>query len=99
MVYIEKEEQFNDLINNELVIVDFYADWCGPCQLISPVLEELEKEESKLTVVKVDVEKYEKLARKHNINSIPALEIYKKSVMVNKTVGYKTKEELKGLLK
>lgn len=99
MIHIEKIEQFDELINNELVIVDFYANWCGPCQMISPILEELEKEINGLTVVKVDVDKHEKLAREHGVNSIPSLEVYKNSVMTKKTVGYKTKKELEDLLR
>ena len=99
MKYIEKEEEFNELINNDLVLVDFYANWCGPCQMLSPVLEELEKESKDLTIVKIDVDKNESLARKHGIMSIPALEIYKKGTMVSKQIGFMTKEELKDLLK
>ena len=98
MIYIDKEEQFKELINKKLVIVDFYATWCGPCQMISPILEEMEKETPDLTVVKIDVDKHEKLAREHGVFSIPTLEIYKNCVMTSQVVGYKTKKELEDLL-
>lgn len=99
MKYIEKENEFEEIIKNEKVLVDFYATWCGPCQLLSPILEELEKENKKLTIVKIDVDKNENLARKHGVMSIPTIEIYNKGNLVNKQVGLLSKEELEDLLK
>ena len=99
MKYIEKEDEFTEQIKNKLVLVDFYANWCGPCQMLSPILEELEKENKDLTIVKIDVDKNESLARKHGIMSIPALEIYKEGNLISKHVGYLSKDELKDLLK
>ena len=99
MKYIEKNEELDELIKNDLVLVDFYATWCGPCQLLSPILEELEKENKDLTIVKIDVDKAEKLARSHGVMSIPTIEIYKKGDLKNKQVGYLSKEELQDLLK
>lgn len=99
MKYLEKEQDFQELLNNELVLVDFYATWCGPCQMLSPLLEELSKENKKLTIIKVDVEKFPNLAKKHGVLSIPAIEIYKKSKLTNKAIGYLSKEELEDLFK
>ncbi|MBQ3511779.1 MAG: thioredoxin [Bacilli bacterium] len=99
MKYIEKENEFEEIIKNEKVLVDFYATWCGPCQLLSPILEELEKENKELTIVKIDVDKNENLARKHGVMSIPTIEIYNKGNLVNKQVGLLSKEELEDLLK
>lgn len=99
MKYIETEAEFNELINKKLVLVDFYATWCGPCQLLSEVLEELEKENKDLTIIKVDVDRNETLARKHGIISIPTIEIYKNKQLINKQIGYLSKEEIKDLLK
>lgn len=99
MKYIEKEEEFEELTKNKLVLVDFYANWCGPCQMLSPILEELEKENKELTIVKIDVDKNESLARKHGVMSIPSLEIYKEGNLISKHVGYLSKDELKDLLK
>ena len=67
--------------------------------MLSPILEELEKENKDLTIVKIDVDKNESLARKHGIMSIPALEIYKEGNLISKHVGYLSKDELKDLLK
>lgn len=99
MKYIEKENEFEEIIKNEKVLVDFYATWCGPCQLLSPILETLEKENKELTIVKVDVDKNESLARKHGVMSIPTIEIYNKGNLVDKQVGLLSKEELEDLIK
>ena len=99
MKYLENEQEFEKLINNNLVIVDFYATWCGPCQLLSPILEEIAKENKDLVVVKVDVDKFESLAKKHGILSIPTIEVYKNATLTNKTLGYQSKEEILDLLK
>lgn len=99
MKQIENEQEFEELIKNDLVLVDFYATWCGPCQMLAPVLEELSKENQKLTLLKVDVDKNESLARSHGIMSIPTLEIYKKGTLVSKKVGFMSKEELEDLLR
>ena len=99
MKYIEKETEFEEIIKNEKVLVDFYATWCGPCQLISPILEELEKENNEVTIVKVDVDKNENLARQHGIMSIPTIEIYSKGNLIDKQIGLLSKEELEDLIK
>lgn len=99
MKYIEKENEFEEVIKNDLVLVDFYATWCGPCQMISPILEEIEKENKEVTIVKIDVDKNETLARKHGIMSIPTIEIYKKNKLVDKHIGFLSKEEIEDLLK
>ena len=99
MIYLEKEEDFEKIINNSLVFVDFYANWCGPCQMLSPVLEELEKKNNEVKIVKIDVDKFQNLARKNGIMSIPALKIYKNGKLVNQAVGYLELDELETLIK
>ena len=99
MKYIENENEFEEQIKKGKVLVDFYATWCGPCQLLSPILEEIEKENKEVTIAKVDVDKNESLARKHGIMSIPTIEIYDKGNLVDKQVGLLSKEEIEDLLK
>lgn len=99
MKYIENENEFEELIKKGKVLVDFYATWCGPCQLLSPILEEIGKENKEVTIVKIDVDKNESLARKHGIMSIPTIEIYDKGNLVDKQVGLLSKEEIEDLLK
>ncbi len=72
------------------VLVDFNADWCGPCQMIKLILEELDI----IKVVSVNVDNEEDLAREYGVMSIPCLVLFDKGVEINRTVGFKSKEEI-----
>lgn len=98
MKYLEKESDFNELIKNEKVLVDFYADWCGPCRMISPIIEEIAKEDKNLEVIKVNVDNFENIARTYGIMSIPTLMVFKKGKEINKSVGFVNKDEIMKLL-
>ena len=77
------------------VLVDFWAEWCGPCKMIGPVIDELAQELSgKLKVAKVNVDEAQELAVKFGIMSIPTLLIFKKGKVVNQIVGAMSKEQL-----
>ena len=76
MIHLENEKEFNNLIEDEKVLVDFYATWCGPCQLISPIIEEVAKEHENIKVIKIDVDKFPELSRKYGIMSIPTLMVF-----------------------
>jgi len=78
------------------VLVDFWAEWCGPCRMIAPIVEELAGEcEGKLKVVKVDVDSNQDIAFKYAVMSIPTLGIFKGGEMVERLVGYMPKQQLK----
>ena len=98
MIYLEKKQDFNKEISNGTVLVDFYADWCGPCKMLSPVLESLEKEEN-IKIVKVNTDNFLELSKQFGIMSIPALKVFKDGKLVNSAVGYMDKKELKDLIK
>lgn len=98
MIYLEKEEQLNEYIKKGLVLVDFYANWCGPCQLLTKELEVLENEVKDLKIVKVDVDKFENIAREYNIYSIPDIKVFKNGKLFKTNVGYMTSEQLKQML-
>ena len=87
--YLEKEEDFENLIKEE-VIVDFYADWCGPCKMIGSILEEIEE----FNILKINVDDFPDIARKFGIMSIPTLIKFNGGEEVKKVIGYRTKEEL-----
>ena len=74
------DNKFEELIASEtLVLIDFYATWCGPCRTMHPILEELKKEKGeRLRIAKIDVDKHENLATSLRIQSIPTLILYKK---------------------
>ncbi len=93
MIYLEHENDFNSIINEDLVLVDFYTDWCGPCKMLSEILEEVDF----IKVVKVNADKFPSISMKLGIMSVPTLCFYKKGELVLKTVGFKTIDELKKL--
>ena len=99
MIHLENEKEFNNLIEDEKVLVDFYATWCGPCQLISPIVEEVAKENENIKVIKIDVDKFPELSRKYGIMSIPTLMVFSKGKEVKKHIGYLEKEGIESLLK
>lgn len=81
------------------VIVDFWAPWCGPCQMQGPILETLENEASdKVKIVKVNVDENTDLASQYGIMSIPALKVFKNGTVVKEMVGVHTKEQLLNLI-
>ncbi len=99
MIHLENEKEFNNLIEDEKVLVDFYATWCGPCQLISPIVEEVAKENENIKVIKIDVDKFPELSRKYGIMSIPTLMVFSKGKEVKKHIGYLDKKGIEDLLK
>lgn len=76
------------------IIIDFWATWCGPCQMLAPVLEELEKERPDLLITKVDVDEESELAMYFKVVSIPTIIYIKDGKIAGKAVGYMTKEKL-----
>ena len=84
------EKDFESLINKDLVLVDFFATWCGPCKMLGPVLESLEN----INVVKIDVDECPDLARKYGIMSVPTLMIFSNGELKNKQSGFMPKEAL-----
>lgn len=94
-------EDFEDevLKSDVKVLVDFYADWCGPCKMMAPVLEEIAENNNGFKIVKLNVDENMSIAEKYNIMSIPALFVFDKGEVVNKSVGLISKNEVLDLLK
>lgn len=86
---------FNEIIKNNVVLADFFADWCGPCKMLSPIIEELSNEMSDVNFVKVNIDESNEIASSYGIMSIPTLILFKNGKMINKIVGFTSKEELK----
>lgn len=91
------KNNFKELINNK-VIVDFYADWCGPCKMLSPVLEKISAEEN-IDIVKINVDNEQELAREYGIMSIPTLIIFENGKEINKNIGLCSKQDIKEMIK
>lgn len=87
MVYFNGKD-YDKMVSEGLVLVDFYADWCGPCKMLGSVLEELENE---IKIVKVDIDKYQDIANKFRIMSIPHVKFYKDGKEVDSFTGFMDK--------
>lgn len=92
--HLEKEAEFEQEISSGKVLVDFYADWCGPCQMLSPVIEQLEQE-SGIKVIKIDVDSLPGLARQFRVMAIPTLLLFENGKMVKRETAYMPIEHLR----
>lgn len=77
-----------------LILIDFFANWCAPCRMIAPILEELEGELADVKFCKVDVDESPELAKMFKVDSIPFLALVKDNTFLDMSLGYKSKEEL-----
>lgn len=96
---IKTEEEFNREIMNDKVVVDFFANWCGPCKMLTPIVEEVSNELEKITFIKVDIDEIESLPRQFDIMSIPTLLVFEKGELIKRHTGYIDKEELVQFIK
>lgn len=93
--------KFHDLISQKTpVLVDFYADWCGPCKMQNPILESVARQlDGKAKIIKVDVDKNEAAATKYNVNSIPTLILFKDGDIKWRQAGVANENELLKIIK
>jgi len=97
--HVNESTFLQEVLESEVpVLVDFYADWCGPCQQLAPVLEELAAELPDAKIVKVNVDENPALSRQYGISSIPNLLVFKDGQIATNHVGLATKAELKAML-
>ena len=89
------KDNFNEVYQSEkTVLIDFYADWCGPCKMLSPIIEEIADEYPQFTIAKVNVDEEKELASHYGIMSIPALVLFRDGKAVDSMVGFRPKERV-----
>ena len=96
IIHLENEKNFKELIKSNKILVDFFANWCGPCKMLASVLE---KAESGVKVIKVDTDEYEDLAREYGVMSIPTLVLLENGKEVKRNIGFIDKNKLEDFLK
>ncbi len=89
-----EKENFDELVSSGVVLVDFYADWCGPCKMLGPILEAFSSSRNDVRIIKVNVDQHEAIAQKFGIMSIPTLMLFKGGSMVSSKQGFHTIEML-----
>ena len=88
------QNNFNNLIANGTALVDFYADWCGPCRMVSPIVDEIAEEHRDITVGKINVDDENTLAMKYGVMSIPTLIVFKDGKETARIVGARPKADI-----
>lgn len=92
------ESSFNEIKNNGTVLLDFYAEWCGPCKMLSPIISEIADERPDVTVGKINVDAEPALSREFNIYSIPTIVVLKDGMEVKRATGARPKGAVLALL-
>ena len=99
VIVINKDNFQNEVLNSDKpVLLDFYADWCGPCRMVGPIVEEIAGERSDIKVGKINVDEQSELAAQFGVMSIPILAVIKNGEVVNRSVGARPKEQILAML-
>ena len=99
VIKISKENFASEVLNsNKPVLLDFYADWCGPCRMVGPIVSEIANERSDVKVGKINVDEQPELAAQFQVMSIPLLAVIKNGKLENQVVGYRSKEQIEAML-
>ena len=94
------EDNFNEVVNSDKpVLIDFWASWCGPCKMLSPIVDEFANEHDEYVVGKVNVDEEINLATNFQVMSIPTLLVFKNGKLANKSVGLVSKDRILNLMK
>ncbi len=92
--YLDSNMNLKEEIKNSKVIVDFYASWCGPCKMLGGELEEVAKEDTSITIIKVDIDENEALAHKYGVMVVPTVYFYQNGELISRETGFMPKEKM-----
>ena len=96
---LNNESCEQEILNGKgIALVDFYADWCGPCKMLAPIIEEISAERTDVVVGTINVDETPEIASKYGVMSIPTVIIFKDGEEVTRSVGFRPKQDLLGLL-
>ena len=97
-VHVESAQHLQELVEEyDVVLVDFWAEWCGPCKMLEPTVEELAAE-TEAVVLKVDIDEHQDLAREEGIRSVPTLQFYADGEQVKRVIGVQDKADLEAII-
>ena len=99
MVKEINDKEYEKIIKKGKVVIDCYAPWCGPCKMISPIIDKISEEMKEVTFYKINVDEAEKITTDYDIMSIPTILIFEDGELKNKVVGFRSKSELEELIK
>ena len=95
VVEVNKDNFENEVLNsNTKVLVDFNADWCGPCKMLKPIIDEIAEEKTDLKIVSINIDDEDELSEEYNVSSIPCLVLFDKGKEVKRNVGLMSKDDL-----
>lgn len=99
-IIVGTSQNFAEIIAKGVVLVDFWAAWCGPCKMLAPIIDDVASElDGNATIVKVNIDEQESLAEKYQIATIPTLVLFKDGVEVDRMVGFKQKQQVLDFVK
>ena len=100
MIKITNENFEEEILKSEkTVLIDFYADWCAPCKMLSPIIEQVAEENKEIKVVKINVDELQDIAAEYEVMSIPTLVVIKNGQEVNRSIGFVSKSQILELIK
>ena len=101
IIHIKNYEEFKEYISNNACFVDFYTSWCGPCKMLSPIIEELDENGSfgDIKVLKIDAEEVPDVSREYRIQAVPTLMLFKNGEVVKTAMGYMSDSDLLDFIK
>ncbi len=98
LIHLGNTNQFKEIVSKGVVLVDFFATWCGPCRMLGPELEKLAEKDPTINVVKIDVDEFQELAAEFNVRAVPTLVLFKDGEAITTASGFRPLASLEQLV-